>query len=129
MATQLGDVRGSPEMKTRLRGLRHGSGTSALEIGFHSTSLVGEPFVVDQGEPAEGRAAAVWEAGRRSADELHPLRVAAREAEGVVADRCQSVGISIAGEDPWAERGRGRGGSSSPVGADLVDVEEIGVGG
>jgi hypothetical protein len=85
-----------------------------------------EPLVVHQGEPAEGRAAAVREAGRRITD-FYPLRAAAREAEGVVADRYQSARPTLgAGRDPWAEHGWRRGGSS-PVGADLVDVEVVGV--
>jgi len=83
--------------------------------------------VVNQGEPTPRRAAAVREAGRRSTDS-HPLRAATREAEGVVADRNQSAPPRAAGEDPWAEGGW-EGGGSPPVGADLVGVEETGVGG
>jgi hypothetical protein len=58
---------------------------------------------------------------------VHPLRAAAREAEGVVADWYQPTLQRAAGDDPWAAGGDGEGGGS-PVGADLVDVEVVGVG-
>ena len=68
------------------------------------------------------------EAGRRSTD-FDPPRAASRETERVVADWDRSAPPSEANcKDPWAAGGRERGGSS-PVGADLVDVEEVGVGG
>lgn len=88
----------------------------------------GRPDVVDQREPATRRTAAVGEPGRRGAHPHHPLLAeAAGEPGGVsrVAGRGQRAG---AGHDPGAERGQGRG-AGSPVGADLADVEAVGVGG
>lgn len=88
----------------------------------------GGPGVVGQGEPPARRAAAVAEARRGAAEAgVHPLRAAAREAEGVVADCYQPTLQRAAGDDPWAAGGDGEGGGS-PVGADLVDVEVVGVG-
>ena len=84
---------------------------------------------VRQGEPPARRAAAVREPRRRRVAEAgdDPLAAAMGEPEGVVlADGADNARRLVAGHDPWPGGSQGgRGGA--PMGANLVDVEHVGV--
>jgi hypothetical protein len=108
---QLGSNGGPVRRRERVAGEEHSAeGAQAREgdlgVGdwIPQHELRREPLVVHQGEPAEGRAAAVREAGRRIAG-VQPRRAAAGEAEGAVADLHQAAPPRGAGKDPWAEHG------------------------